>query len=102
MSVEVDLLTGALDAARGVRLGGPSRGARPAGSRLAPARGCAAQRRGLLEKVRAEYEPYAVAISRQLALDLSDWLARGEERENWRAVSGRRAATGLLALVHVR
>ncbi|HEY2771262.1 MAG TPA: hypothetical protein VGI87_11865 [Solirubrobacteraceae bacterium] len=36
-----------------------------------------------LEELRQGYEPYAIAISRQLALDLPDWLGSEETRENW-------------------
>lgn len=39
-----------------------------------------------LTELRAGYEPYAIAISRQLALELPDWHA-GEVRENWRAAA---------------
>jgi hypothetical protein len=34
------------------------------------------------------YEPFAIAIARHLALDLPDWLPRGEVREEWQAVAG--------------
>jgi hypothetical protein len=34
-----------------------------------------------LGDLRAEYEPYAIAISRQLALTLPDWLLAGDVRE---------------------
>lgn len=37
-----------------------------------------------LEKLRASYEPFALAISGHLALDLPDWLPAGEVHENWR------------------
>jgi hypothetical protein len=42
-----------------------------------------------LEELRDEYEPYAIAIARQLALALPDWLPEGEVREEWRAAAGR-------------
>jgi len=37
-----------------------------------------------LAELRSSYEPFAIAISRHLALDLPDWLPRGEVREAWR------------------
>ncbi len=40
-----------------------------------------------LADLRSSYEPFAIAISRHLALDLPDWLPRGEVREEWRAVA---------------
>jgi hypothetical protein len=43
-----------------------------------------------LEEIRRAYEPYAIAISRQLALDLPDWLPSADVRENWRLASHRR------------
>ncbi len=43
-----------------------------------------------LEELRESYEPYAIAIARHLALDLPDWLAEGDVREEWRAAVGRR------------
>jgi hypothetical protein len=45
-----------------------------------------------LNELRSEYEPYAIAISRHLALELPDWVRAGEVRENWRTPpqSGRR------------
>jgi hypothetical protein len=42
-----------------------------------------------LEELRSSYEPYAIAISRHLALELPDWLAEGDVREEWRAAAGR-------------
>ncbi|HEY4825750.1 MAG TPA: hypothetical protein VIH85_03245 [Solirubrobacteraceae bacterium] len=36
-----------------------------------------------LGELRASYEPYAIAISRHLALELPDWLPRGEVRDQW-------------------
>lgn len=50
-----------------------------------------------LERLRASYELYAVAIARQLALELPDWLPEGIEH-NWRAAAraGRRRRGGLL------
>jgi len=42
-----------------------------------------------LEELRESYEPYAIAISRHLALDLPNWLSEGDVREEWRAVPGR-------------
>lgn len=50
---------------------------------------------GRLRTLRAGYEPYALAISRKLALDLPNWLA-GEVRENWRAASHPRHSDRLL------
>lgn len=44
-----------------------------------------------LDELRSSYEPYAIAIARQLALALPDWLPEGEVREEWRAAPGRRA-----------
>ncbi len=41
-----------------------------------------------LTELRAKYEPFAIAISRHLALDLPDWLPRGEVREEWQATAG--------------
>ncbi len=41
-----------------------------------------------LAELRAKYEPFAIAISRHLALDLPDWLPRGEVREEWQATAG--------------
>ncbi|MGI8428884.1 MAG: two pore domain potassium channel family protein [Solirubrobacteraceae bacterium] len=41
-----------------------------------------------LERLRSSYEPYAIAISRQLALALPDWLP-GTVQENWRAAADR-------------
>lgn len=43
-----------------------------------------------LEELRDAYEPYAVAISRALALDLPDWLPPEEARENWRLAARQR------------
>jgi hypothetical protein len=42
-----------------------------------------------LDGLRSSYEPYSIAISRHLALDLSDWVSVGDVREEWRAVVGR-------------
>jgi len=43
-----------------------------------------------LEKLRSSYEPYATTISRQLALELPDWIP-AEVHDNWRlAVDHRR------------
>jgi hypothetical protein len=36
-----------------------------------------------LDALRESYEPYAIAISRHLALELPDWLPKGEAREEW-------------------
>jgi hypothetical protein len=36
-----------------------------------------------LEDLRASYEPYAIAIARHLALELPDWLPKGEARDTW-------------------
>jgi hypothetical protein len=38
-----------------------------------------------LGELRSEYEPYAIAISRHLALNLPDWLPSDEVRKNWGA-----------------
>ena len=38
-----------------------------------------------LQKLRSSYERYAIAISRQLALELPDWIPAGETKEYWRA-----------------
>lgn len=45
-----------------------------------------------LGELRSQYEPYAIAISRHLALELPDWIPAGEVREDWRTApqSGRR------------
>jgi hypothetical protein len=43
-----------------------------------------------LEELRERYEPFAIAISRHLALDLPDWLAEGDAREQRHAAAGRR------------
>jgi hypothetical protein len=43
-----------------------------------------------LAELRSSYEPAAIAISRHLALDLPDWLPRGEVREEWHAAAARR------------
>jgi hypothetical protein len=48
----------------------------------------AAQR---LDELRESYEPYAIAISRHLALELPDWLPRGEVRDQWPTAADRRA-----------
>ena len=40
-----------------------------------------------LEELRSSYEPYAIALSRHLALELPDWLAGDEAREEWPAPS---------------
>jgi hypothetical protein len=42
-----------------------------------------------LEELRESYEPYAIAIAGHLALDLPDWLAEGDVREEWRAAPAR-------------
>jgi len=49
----------------------------------------------MLTELRGGYERYAIAISRQLALELPDWHA-GEVRENWRAASHPRRGDRLL------
>ncbi|HYB27786.1 MAG TPA: hypothetical protein VEF89_14300 [Solirubrobacteraceae bacterium] len=36
-----------------------------------------------LEELRRSCEPYAIAISRHLALELPDWLPKGEVRAEW-------------------
>lgn len=41
-----------------------------------------------LAELRSKYEPYAIAIAGQLALDLPDWLPEGKVREEWRAEAG--------------
>jgi len=43
-----------------------------------------------LAQLRSTYERYAIAISRQLALDLPDWVPSGDVRQNWRLASHRR------------
>lgn len=43
-----------------------------------------------LAELRSHYEPFAIAMSRHLALDLPDWLPRGEVREEWRATAASR------------
>jgi hypothetical protein len=48
-----------------------------------------------LEKLRASYEPYAVAISDWMALDLPDWIPE-EVHENWRVSVKRRHGDRLL------
>lgn len=50
-----------------------------------------------LAELRASYEPYAVAISRQLALELPDWLTE-QVQHNWRSATStdRRGRGGLL------
>ena len=45
----------------------------------------AAQR---LTELRGSYEPFAVGIANQLALNLPGWLPDGEVRQNWRASTG--------------
>jgi hypothetical protein len=47
-----------------------------------------------LDELRASYEPYAISISQQLALDLPNWVADGEVRENWRMASHRHQDEG--------
>jgi hypothetical protein len=41
-----------------------------------------------LDELRKTYEPFAVGIAHQLALNLPGWLPDGEVRENWRASTG--------------
>jgi hypothetical protein len=41
-----------------------------------------------LRELRDSYEPFAVGIAQQLALNLPGWLPEGEVRENWRASTG--------------
>ena len=41
-----------------------------------------------LDELRTSYEPFAVGIANQLALNLPGWLPDGEVRENWRASTG--------------
>jgi hypothetical protein len=43
-----------------------------------------------LAELRSRYEPFAIAISRHLALDLPDWLPGDEARDEWSAVAGPR------------
>ena len=45
------------------------------------------QAREHLTELREGYEPYVVAIGRQLALELPDWMPEGEIQENWRATA---------------
>jgi hypothetical protein len=49
-----------------------------------------------LEKLRGSYEPYALAIARQLALELPVWLPVGEVKENWRMAVKHGRGAGLL------
>ena len=42
-----------------------------------------------LGELRLKYEPCAISIAGQLALDLPDWLPEGDVREEWRAAAGR-------------
>jgi hypothetical protein len=44
-----------------------------------------------LAELRSTYEPFAIAMSRHLALDLPDWLPRGEVREEWHAAAEARS-----------
>jgi hypothetical protein len=44
-----------------------------------------------LDELRSSYEPYAIAISRHLALELPDWLPRGEVRDHWPTAAERSA-----------
>jgi hypothetical protein len=48
-----------------------------------------------LAELRSEYEPYAIAIARKLALELPDWLPSGEVRENWRTLPHSRRGSRL-------
>lgn len=43
-----------------------------------------------LEKLRESYEPYAIAISRQLRLPLPGWLQPDDVKEYWRIAPGHR------------
>ncbi len=45
--------------------------------------------RSHLEQLRHGYEPNALAIARQLALELPDWLPEGEVLQNWRLATAR-------------
>ncbi len=45
-----------------------------------------------LAEVRGTYEAYAIAISRQLALELPEWIPTDQVRENWRLASASRHA----------
>ena len=49
-----------------------------------------------LEELRESYEPYAIAISRHLALGLPDWLPEGDVLGTWRAAAERSAGDRLL------
>lgn len=40
-----------------------------------------------LAELRSRYEPFAIALARHLALELPDWLPRGEVRDEWRVVA---------------
>jgi hypothetical protein len=42
-----------------------------------------------LEELRSAYEPFAIAIARQLALNLPDWLPEDEVRGQWSAATAR-------------
>jgi hypothetical protein len=53
------------------------------------------QSRKRLEHLRGSYELYAVSLSRQLALDLPDWLPE-EVQANWRAATRRGRGERLL------
>jgi hypothetical protein len=48
-----------------------------------------------LHKLRESYEPSAIVIARQLALDLPDWISE-EVQENWRLAAHRRRGDRLL------
>jgi hypothetical protein len=50
----------------------------------------------LLERLRASYERYAIAISRQLRLSLPDWLPPEDVKEYWRVEPHGRSRDGLL------
>ena len=47
------------------------------------------------EGLRESDEPYAIAISRQLALGLPDWLPEGDVLGTWRAAAERSAGDRL-------
>jgi hypothetical protein len=68
---------------------GPRRASPSSRGHRSPFRARRGDLRGAARRLRASYEPYSIAISRHLALDLSDWVSAGDVREEWRAVAGR-------------
>ena len=49
-----------------------------------------------LQELRDSYEPYARALSKQLALPLSEWLPPEELETNWQRASAQRRGRSLL------